>query len=369
MISFFFVDTERVWRGGQEQLLTLLQGLLKRGHKIYLVCQPNTLLEERARQSNIQIFSIAIPSEIGFTPFLRLLAALLRTRPDILAFNTPKPILLGTLVSRLTSVNARIIFRRVNFPLRKNFFTHLKYTWGINCIIAISESIRSQLLACGVPNSKIKTIYEGMDLSLYPKRNYGKKCYKGKPVTIGTTAHLSKEKGFQYLIEAASLIRDVRGKMRFIIVGDGDCMQDLKKLVQQRGLEECFQFTGFQNEPIKYLESFDIFALPSLSEGLSSAILTAMATSLPVIATDVGGIPELVQHGANGLLVPPADAISLAQAIQQLAEDPDECIRMGERGRHQIEEKFTLERKIQETEQLCRSLLEESASISRAAHV
>jgi glycosyltransferase involved in cell wall biosynthesis len=116
------------------------------------------------------------------------------------------------------------------------------------------------------------------------------------------------------------------------------------------------------------METFDIFALPSLSEGLSSAILEAMATSLPIVATEVGGIPELVKNGDNGLLVPPADPRSLSRAIQHLADNPDESRRMGLRGRKRMEEQFTLERKITETEQLCSALLKKTASSTRSAY-
>ena len=368
MISFLFVDTERVWRGGQEQLFTLLQGLSRRGHNTSLVCQPGTLLNERARQIGVRVHSITIRSEVGLISFMHLFAVLLRVRPDVLAFNTPKPIFMGTAASLLTSVRIRIIFRRVSFPLRKNAFTRFKYRWGIDCIVAISESIRSQLQICGVSASKIKTIYEGLDLALYPRQSRLSAHRPGEPIVVGTIAHLSREKGLRYLVEAASLIPDVRTKMRFVIVGDGECRQELEEQVRKRNLEDCFQFAGFQNDTIEHSKSFDIFVLPSLSEGLSSAILAAMALSLPVISTAVGGIPELIHHGENGLLVAPGDPVGLAGAIRQLAGDPEACLRMGRRGRQQIEERFTLERKTLETEQLCYSLLQGPARVSRAAH-
>jgi L-malate glycosyltransferase len=367
MLSFLFVDTEKVWRGGQDQLLTLLKGLHRRGHQIHLVCQPKMLLETRAREMGILVHPIAIHNEIGLISFIRLVLALRRIRPDILAFNTPKAILAGTLASRIVPVRARIVFRRVNFPLRKNFFSRIKYTWAIDRVVAISESIRLQLQACGVPASKISTIYEGMDLSLYPKPNESNKRRSDKPAIIGTVAHLSQEKGLKYLIEAASLISSVDKKLRFIIVGDGACLQELKDLVHKKDLENCFQFTGFLPNTSTFMKSFDIFVLPSLSEGLSSSILEAMANSLPVVATRVGGIPELVKNGDNGLLVAPGDPAGLARAIEQLAANPEESRRMGQRGRELMEEKFTLERKILETEQLCCSFIQEHTHL-RAAH-
>ena len=116
------------------------------------------------------------------------------------------------------------------------------------------------------------------------------------------------------------------------------------------------------------MSSFDYFVLPSLSEGLSSAILSAMAASLPVIATNVGGIPELIQHEENGLLVAPADAVALAQAIQRLGDHPEEAFDMGRRGRLKAERQFTLQRMILQVEDLCSSFLDRPAPVSGAAH-
>ena len=368
MLTFLFVDTERVWRGGQDQLLALLKGLHRRGHAIHLICQPQTLLETRAREYGLLVHPVAIWSEVGPISFLRVLSVLQHVRADVLAFNTPRAILLGTLASRLTSVGARIIFRRVNFPLRKGCYTKFKYTWGIDCIVAISESIRWQLQVCGIPVSRIKTIYEGMDLSLYPMRNDLRARSSGEPIVVGTVAHLSREKGLNHLVEAASMIPEVQKKMRFVIVGNGNCRQELEEQVRDKGLQGVFHFAGFHSDVSAFMKSFDMFALPSLSEGLSSAILEAMAASLPIVATEVGGIPELVTDGENGLLVSPADPPALARAIQQLAENPEECLRMGQRGRARMEERFTLDRKIMETEQLCSQLLQRSVRSSRSAY-
>jgi glycosyltransferase involved in cell wall biosynthesis len=357
MMSFLFMDTEPTWRGGQDQLLTLLRGLSVRGHRLHLICHPQTLLEERARDAGVTVHPLEVHSEIGLIAFFRMARVLSRVRPDILAFNTPRPIIPGNVASRLAGVHTRIIFRRVNFPLRKNLLTRLKYNWGIDCIVTVSESIRQQLRLDGVPLNRIRTVYEGMDLSPFPKRETPNQKRPGEPTIFGTVAHFSQEKGLRHLVEAAALIPGVHARMRFILVGDGACRSDLESQVRDRGLGECFHFVGFQKQPAPYLGSFDCFILPSLSEGLSSAILSAMAASLPVIATNVGGIPELIEHEVNGLLVPPADAISLAQAIERLADDPIEAFHMGRQGRMKAEKQFTLQRMILQIEQLCASLL------------
>jgi glycosyltransferase involved in cell wall biosynthesis len=208
-----------------------------------------------------------------------------------------------------------------------------------------------------------------MDLSHYPVPVPLKARCPDELAVIGTVAHLSREKGLNYLIEAASIIPDVQKRMRFVIVGNGNCRQELEKLVHEKGLTEVFHFAGFHSDISSFMKSFDMFALPSLSEGLSSAILEAMSASLPIVATNVGGIPELVTSGDNGLLVPPGDPAALAQAIRQLADNPEECLRMGRRGRARMEEHFTLDRKILETEQLCATLLKKPARAPGSAYV
>ena len=362
MLSFLFIDSERVWRGGQAQLFTLIQKLHQRGHKIRLVCFPGTSLETKAMKLGISVYPMAIRSEAGLISFVRLISVLRSVDPDILAFNTPKPIFIGNLASRFARVGARIIFRRVSFPLHNRHISRIKYTWNIDSVIAISDSIRSQLLKCGIPAALVKTIHEGIDLSLYPKRPELDRPPPTEPVTVGTLSSLSHEKGLSYLIEAASLIPHVKGRARFVIVGEGSCRMELEELVRKKGLEDCIQFLGFRTDIQPLMKDFDLFVLPSLSEGLSSAIMEAMASSLPVIASKVGGIPELVQNGDNGLLVDPADPESLARAIVQLVENPETLRQMGMRGRQRMEEKFTLDRKVLETEELCCTLVASTKS-------
>lgn len=134
-------------------------------------------------------------------------------------------------------------------------------------------------------------------------------------------------------------------------------MSTLKARVRELGIDEKVTFTGFRSDSEALMKTFDIFCLPSLSEGLSSAILVAMASKLPIVATRVGGIPELVIDGETGVLVPPDDADQLAAGLCKVLESPQLRKKMGCAGRQRIEETFTLERKLNETEKLYLSML------------
>ena len=152
-----------------------------------------------------------------------------------------------------------------------------------------------------------------MDLSLYPRRTPEETLPTSGPVVVGTVAHLSPEKGLKYLIEAASLIPDIAEKDAFCHRGRRGMPPGASGTGRTpRDWEMYSILPAFIRNTSQFMKSFDIFALPSLSEGLSSAILEAMANSLPIIATHVGGIPELVRNGDNGLLVAPGDPAALA---------------------------------------------------------
>ena len=141
-------------------------------------------------------------------------------------------------------------------------------------------------------------------------------------------------------------------------------MSTLKARVEELGIEQKVTFTGFRSDSEALMKSFDVFCLPSISEGLSSAILVAMASRLPIVATRAGGIPELVIDGETGILVPPDDAEQLAVGLCKVLESPQLREKMGCAGRHRIEETFTLDRKLNETEKLYFSML---ASVSDQA--
>jgi glycosyltransferase involved in cell wall biosynthesis len=169
-------------------------------------------------------------------------------------------------------------------------------------------------------------------------------------VVVGTVAHLSREKGHYSLLEAVTILHKEFPEARFLIVGDGELRGDLERAALQLGITDCVIFAGFRSDSEALMKQFDIFCLPSLSEGLSSAIMAAMANCLPVVSTSVGGIPELVTDGVTGYLVTPDSPDELAGALAKLLASSDLRNRMGRAGRERVEENFTLNRKLNQTE-------------------
>ena len=355
-LKILYVDTDRVWRGGQEQLFSLILGIRDRQHQVWLAAPSDSPLSGKARQSGIETYSFGQRNEVSPWAFLQLWKILGKQDFDIIHLNTPCPLVLGGLASKLRGVPLRVCSRRVNFPLSTPL-SRLKYNWMQESVVTVSVSIRRTLIEGGVRPELIKVICEGVDLDWVDSQKAPAFDYGNSGLVVGTVAHLSSEKGHHTLLEAVSRVLSRVPDVHFVLVGGGVLMSTLKARVKELGIDEKVTFTGFRSDSEALMKNFDVFCLPSLSEGLSSGILVAMASRLPIVATQVGGIPELVIDGETGVLVPPDDADQLADGLCKVLESPQLRKKMGCAGRQRIEETFTLERKLNETEKLYLSML------------
>ncbi|MBI2822074.1 MAG: glycosyltransferase family 4 protein [Acidobacteria bacterium] len=354
-MKVLFLDNEITWRGGQEQIFTLLGGLQQRGIEVALLAPAGGPLSEKARQLKIPHIPLCWKGELTPAHWPTLHRVLKGKRWDIVHFNTPSGITMAAFLSRRAGVPVRVLSRRVNFPLR-GALSRWKYLYSADYIIAVSSGIRETLVRNGIPRDRIDVVYEGVDVAeleaVDPRR-----LYPATELVIGCVAFLSREKGHAVLLEAFARLRRRRPATRLVLVGDGPQRPLLERQAAELGISGEVRFVGFQEEVASFLRGFDIFVLPSLSEGLSSSILAAMAVSLPVVASNVGGIPELVLPGTTGLLVPPGEARELAGALEHLADHPGLRAGCGAAGRRRVLEKFRVDQKVEKTLAIYRSLL------------
>ncbi len=331
--------------------------MLQRGHEVWLAAPPRAPLAEKARGAGANLFPFQQRSEMSPVAAWRLLRFMRAHDFHVVHFNTQRPLLAGGLAAGVSgSRRALVCSRRVNFPLRTRF-SRLKFNLFMDRVITVSRSIRDTLIHDGVRPSLVQVIYEGMDLQSVdslPEPSFS--VDRQQPV-IGIVAHLSSEKGHSTLIKAVSLLLRSYPRLLLVIVGEGPLRTELEKQANTLGVGRNVVLLGFREDADSIMKSFDIFCLPSLSEGLSSAILAAMSNRLPVVATAVGGIPELVIDRETGLLVPPRDPPRLARALQELLDSPELRKRMGESGRRRMEAHFTLKEKIRNFERLYFELL------------
>lgn len=249
-----------------------------------------------------------------------------RKKINIIHAHQPIPILLGLIVSRLTRTPFVTTAHNIYNP---NSIVDRMYTKG-DLIIAVSEQVRKSMIndfkvddkkiftVCNGINLKRLTINSDKESSIRNKYGIEKNC-----TLIGVVAGLRKQKGLNYFIEAAKLISNEFSNVKFIIVGDGELREELVELSSNLNLTDKIIFTGFREDVPQIIKELDIFCLSSLYEGLPISLLEALGNSKPVVVTAVGGIPELITNGSNGLLVPPRDPKKLADSLKRLISDKD----------------------------------------------
>jgi glycosyltransferase involved in cell wall biosynthesis len=237
-----------------------------------------------------------------------------------------------------------------------------------DCVLVNAEVIKQRLIAEGYNGSKIRVIKNGIDLSRFAKKNEDCKVRlefglpPAAPLVV-VLARLSRFKGIEYFLQAAAIVAKRIEEARFLIVGDLKYDQayrtELKRQATRLGIGRRVIFTGFRLDVPEVLSEASISVLPCHSaEGLSNSLLESMAVGLPVVATTVGGNPEVVEEGTTGLLVPPREPEALARAISLLLANPETARRFGAAGRQRVARHFSLERMTRDTEELYSQLLE-----------
>lgn len=233
-------------------------------------------------------------------------------------------------------------------------------TWG-DSMIAVSSFVRQHMLRnFGTAPDRITTVYNGVSPDLYDAAR-GKDMaarYKSElgldngTRVVGMVASLTPRKGYAYFIRAAQAILAQYPNVVFLGVGGGVQKDELESMAREAGLDSRFRFLGVRQDVRDLMYSFDIFVLSSMSEGLPYVILEAMCMKKPIVSTNVGGIPEAIEHGANGLLVPPKDVDALSHSILSLLEDTDQARALGEAAHRRIADSFSVEKMVDQTEQI-----------------
>jgi glycosyltransferase involved in cell wall biosynthesis len=355
------IDTARSWRGGQNQALLTVNGLRELGHRATLVAHPNGELRRRAAEG-LDLIPLAPSSELDLSAAWQLSRVLRRLEPDVIHAHDPHAVAMAALA---VSMNPRrlgprlVASRRVDFHLKTNSLSRWKYR-QVTKFITASDAIRRMLIADGIAPERAVTVHEGVDLdhvAAAPSVNLHETFWlpHGAPV-VGNVAALVPHKGQRHLIEAAHLVvRDIPDA-RFVILGEGESRGHLEKQVRDYHLEKHVLLPGFRPDVLGCIKGFDMFVMSSVTEGLGTSLLDAMACSKAIVATRAGGIPELVDDGVNGLLVAPRDHEAMAAGIVRLLENDSLRRQMGQAGFKRASGRFTVQKMIAATAEVYASV-------------
>ncbi len=326
-----------------------------------LVAHPEGELAARASEGH-DLIRLAPRAEVDLHAGWKLSRIIKELRPDIVHAHDPHAVALASLaLSFLTSGKcpSLIASRRVAYHLKAHAFSRWKYH-QVNCFVAASNAINQILVSDGIDPERIVTVYEGIELhrvQAEPAANIHAEFWLPTHAPIvGAVAALTHEKGHKYLIEAAALILREVPDARFVILGEGELRSSLERQIKELHLDKHVLLPGFRADILSFIKSFDVFVMSSLFEGLGTSLLDAMALSKPTVASNTGGIPEVVSHGETGFLVPPRDASDLAGAISKLLKDPEQRERMGRAGLERVKRLFSAEQMVEKTLGVYRNL-------------
>lgn len=315
---------------------------------------------------------VSIPELRGldqlFLPgLLKLYRLFKRERPDIVHTILIQSDILGTLAARLarvpvviSSVEGRLFSPRTTTRAKMPFY---RLGYGliqnrIDRVIAISHSVGRNLVEdFGVDPEKIHVIYPGVSDCDFSINSNGQHGFEYTSPSIGVVSRLVEGKGVEHFLMAVPEILTARPETRFFIVGDGPLKTSLVKLAMELGVVSTVQFCGRISPAAEVMCGLDVVVMPSLEEGLPWVVLEALALGKPVVATNVGGIPEVITHGLHGLLVEPGDSGALARAVIHLLEDPQRASALAQAGQARVAQKFRASREAAEIHELYRSLL------------
>jgi glycosyltransferase involved in cell wall biosynthesis len=334
-------------------LVTVL-GLRALGHRTILVAHAGGELRQRAAEG-LELVALAPRTEMDLGAAWRLSRIIKQEKPDIIHAHDPHGVAMAALALSMSTQLVKpplVASRRVDFRLKGNSLSRWKYR-QVDCFICASDAIRQMLIADGIPAARAVTVHEGIDLGRVeaaPAANLHEELWLPHHAPIvGNVAALVPHKGQKHLVEAAALVmRDVPDA-RFIIAGEGELRESLERQIREHHLEKHVFLAGFRPDVLSLHKAFDIFVMSSVTEGLGTSLLDAMAAGKPIVATRAGGIPEVVVDGETGYLVPPRDHDAMAGAIARLLKDEALRRRMGEAGQKRARVRFSAERMVQDT--------------------
>ncbi len=306
------------------------------------------------------IESLGWPLEVYSRPFglkldifLKLVKDLKRLRPDVVHSHNNRPMVYASWAAWMTGVPVSVCTRhgRGIAESGPQHFLHKISAHRLDRLICVSEDSRELAEGSLSMQGKTCSIWNGLDLSRF---HFSGPALSGPVLAVG---RLSKEKGADVLLRAADLLRKRRPDFRLELAGDGPARNELEALSRELRLGDHVKFLGEVSNVEDLLHRARLYVLPSLTEGISVGLLEAMACGLPVVATAVGGTPEVVEEGSTGYLVPVSDPFSLANAIERALADDLNGKKMGQMGRERVMTFFDVRTMLSKYESLYLELL------------
>lgn len=349
LVKVLHVEGGRNLYGGAHQILLLMKGLQARGIQNILVCRVGSALAVAAAPFG-EVISLPMAGDLDVGLIHRLYRVIQRVSPDVVHLHSRIGAdVMGGIACRVAGVPV-VHSRRQDNP-ESRLAVALKYRLH-DRVIAISKAIGEVLLSEGLPRTKLACVPDAIEITPWlehPERSWFEETFSlpGGSLVMGVIAQLIPRKGHHLLIEAMPLILRECPDVRVLFFGRGPLEASLKAMIRDRDLTDRVALGGFRDDLQRILPCLDLVVHPALMEGMGVSLLQASCAGVPIVASRVGGIPEAVQEGVTGYLVPPSDVSALAEAIIELLKSPDRRRAMGLSGRQWVESYFSEDRMVE----------------------
>lgn len=371
IIKILYISTESEMGGGEWSLLYLAERLDKKKFLPIVVCPSTGTFPDELEARGIRVIILPLGRIKTLNPIpavktiIRLIKIILTERIHLIHANAPRANLLGGIAGRLT--RRRVIWHARNFVVWGMVDTDKMFSFLTDRIIANSVAVSKRFKDIKGYGKKVSVVYNGVGLEKFNpgidgykiKREFG---IQADVPLAGILSRMGPGKGQEYFMKAASIVKKSVPNIKFIIAGDAVLEEErteLSKLVNQaKELKLCDDiiFTGYRSDIPDIMASLDLVVLATEAEPFGRVAIEAMAMAKPVIATNAGGIPEVVKDNITGILVPPKDVNAMAKAIVELLNNRKRMDEMGARGRERVSKVFSIENNVKATEEIYRAL-------------
>jgi glycosyltransferase involved in cell wall biosynthesis len=343
-MSLFLLDAGREWRASQNQVLYVARELRRKGLATHLVVEPGSEIFRRAAGEDLPVLPLRMRGRLGWLVRRSLVREMKAHGCRLLHVHDTFGASLGLAAAAVAEVPLRILSRAVDSsPLEGRLPLA-----SIDGFIAESGAVKSILVRGGVPEAAIEVIPQGVDFSRFTgqARDDLVRRELGLPpddFLVGALLPLEDERGLQALLEASAIVGAETPKVKIVVLGEGTLRLDAEHEPDLPAMDGVRYFLGFGDRDPRVMASLDMFVVFSHLDGLGGRLVEAMVSGLPVAAADVGAARDLILHRESGLLVPPRNAKSLADAILKICFDRNLASRLAAKGREAVLEKYSAE--------------------------
>jgi glycosyltransferase involved in cell wall biosynthesis len=360
-LKVLHIETGMQLYGGALQVTLLVRGLAERGVDSLLLCPLGSAVSAEGYPERVSVFAMPMRGDLDLPFIWRVKRMVRRFHPDVIHLHSRRGAdWLGGIGARLSGVPV-VLTRRVT-SREPHWLVPLKYRL-FDRVITISRAIRDGLVGAGVPESDIRVVHSAVPrpdpVVQWPReRLLSEFGLPADALILGMAGQFIPRKGHDVLLKALPKILEHFPRARILLFGKGALEEDVRRRAQAAGLSDAVRFTGFRDDLTQFLGCLDVLVHPAFDEGLGIILLQACAAAVPVVATPVGGIPEIIRDRVNGLVVPPGDPGAMAAAVTQLLQARDLRIRLGRAGREIAEQEFSVDRMVEGNLSVYREVLE-----------